>query len=42
MTCVVMTGALVIFNIDGAVAISDSAFSQNTAIAINGGTIQYV
>ena len=40
MTCVVTTGAIRIGDIDGAVDISDSAFSQNTAIAINGGTIQ--
>ena len=41
MTCVVMTGALAIAAIDGAVAISDSTFSANTA-SFNGGMIQYV
>ena len=42
MTCVVTTGALSIENIIGAVDISDSAFSANTASENNGGMIQYV
>ena len=42
MTCVVTTGALLIATIEGAVAISASDFSQNTALLQNGGTIQYV
>ena len=38
ITCVFVTGAVDIFNIEGAVDISDSAFSNNTA-ASGGGRI---
>ena len=39
MTCVVTTGALRIFDNDGAVTISDSAFRQNTGNVFGGAIV---